>query len=325
MRKLMVILISVLVLTAFGSFAYLLYNNLSKSNEDSGKLSDMLPVDNLQETAVPLTITSPIGDLVEDWNHTYRVMAHALGGIDDYDYTNSLEAFYKNYNEGTRLFEIDLDTTSDGDICLIHTWEDFRNELTNIGGDWPMFTEEFKQTKIHGKYTTVMLKDILNLMNDIPDFYIIIDSKTFDIEGSETMYDQMMNEVNMINPELVKRIIPQAYTPEMYDFLNEKYNFSKIIFTLYHYYVDSDGQKIYQFVKDHKVPVVVMHMDNEWATKVITDIYAYAEMQEYEDQFTIYIHTVNQMEKALKIINDNHFFGVYSDFITEDMLADRLN
>ncbi len=83
-------------------------------------------------------------------------------------------------------------------------------------------------------------------------------------------------------------------------------------------------KKIYQFVKEHKVPVVVMHMDNEWATKVITDIYAYAEMQDYEDQFTIYIHTVNQIDKALKIINDNHFFGVYSDFITEEALQQTI-
>ena len=134
----------------------------------------------------------------------------------------------------------------------------------------------------------------------------------------------MMDEVNTVNPELVKRIVPQAYTPDMYDFLNENYDFDKIIFTLYHYYVDSDGQKIYAFVKDRKVPVVVMHMDNEWATKVITDIYAYAEMQEYEDEFTIYIHTVNKIDKALEIINNNHFFGVYSDYISENELNENL-
>ena len=97
--------------------------------------------------------------------------------------------------------------------------------------------------------------------------------------------------------------------------IKSKYNLIKIIIFI---------QKIYTFVKDRKVPVVVMHMDNEWATKVITDIYAYAEMQEYEDEFTIYIHTVNKMDKALKIINDNHFFGVYSDYISENELNKNL-
>ena len=320
MKKLLMLVISVLVLVAFGSFAFLLYHPFSGSDENNNIPKDEIQVNKTDEPENILQITSTVGELVEDWDHAYRVMAHALGGIDGYDYTNSLEAFYQNYNAGTRLFEIDLDTTSDGDICLIHTWEDFRNKLTDVGGDWPMSTEEFKQTKIHGKYTTVMFKDLLALMNEIPDFYIIIDSKTFDIEGTKLMYDRMMDEVKQVNPDLVKRIVPQAYTPEMYDFLNEKYDFDKIIFTLYHYYVDSDGQKIYEFVKDRQVPVVVMHMDNEWATKVITDIYAYAEMQEYEDEFTIYIHTVNMINDALNIINENHFFGIYSDFITENKI-----
>lgn len=319
MKKLFVVLVIILVIFAFGTFGILIFQRINNvSTQDISKVTTPL------ETSMPLIVTSTPGELIDDWNHTYRVMAHALGGIDKYDYTNSLEAFYQNYNAGTRLFEIDLDTTSDGDICLIHTWEDFRNKLTDIGGDWPMSTEEFKQTKIHGKYTTVMFKDLLELMEEIPDFYIIVDSKTFDIEGSKNMYNRMMEEVNAINPELVKRIVPQAYTPEMYDFLFKNYDFEKIIFTLYHYYVDSDGQKIYKFVKDREVPVVVMHMDNEWATKVITDIYTYAKMQEYEDNFTIYIHTVNKMDKALKIINDNHFFGIYSDYISENELIENL-
>lgn len=324
MKKLLVFAISILVLTAFGSFAFILFNNIYKDEGNFDDYRDNAPVVNDDETEQVLKITSDVGELVEDWNHTYRVMAHALGGIDNYDYTNSLEAFYQNYNEGTRLFEIDLDTTSDGDICLIHTWEDFRNKLTDIGGDWPMSTEEFKKAKIHGKYKTVMFKDLLELMNEIPDFYIIIDSKTFDIEGSEVMYNKMIEEVDSVNPELINRIIPQAYTPDMYVFLDENYNFNKIIFTLYHYYVDSDGQKIYQFVKEHKVPVVVMHMDNEWATKVITDIYAYAEMQDNEESFSIYIHTVNDMKKAMEIINKNHFWGIYSDFITEEEIESTL-
>ena len=85
-----------------------------------------------------------------------------------------------------------------------------------------------------------------------------------------------------------------------------------------------ESQKIYQFVKEHKVPVVVMHMDNEWATKVITDIYAYAEMQDNEESFSIYIHTVNDMKKAMEIINKIHFWGIYSDFITEEEIESTL-
>lgn len=277
--------------------------------------------DNVTPSEVPTSELKfeNVGELKTDWENTYRVMAHALGGIDNYDYTNSYEALVENYNEGTRLFEIDLEKSSDGDIVLTHTWADFRTKYTDIGGDEysPLSTEEFKNAKIYGKYTPLTFKELLEIMNEVPDFTVIVDSKTFDVDSTNTMYQDMVNEINEINPDLVKRFVPQAYTPDIYDTLDQNFDFDKIIFTLYHYYVDSDGEKIYQFVNDRKVPVVVMHMDNEWATKVITDIYSYASMQGNQDKFKIYIHTVNDMNKANQIINDYHFFGVYSDFITE--------
>lgn len=279
--------------------------------------------DNTQPTQLPFENQ---GELVEDWSNTYRVMAHAMGGIDNIDYTNSLEAMVYNYNEGTRLFEIDLERTSDGDICLTHTWVDFRTKLTDTGGDEyaPLSTEEFKNAKIMGKYTTMMFSDLLQIMTKVKDFYVILDSKTFDVDSTNSMYSDLVNEINQVDPGLLHRFIPQAYTPEIYDAI-ASYGFNEIIFTLYHYYVDSDGQKIYQIVKERNVPVVVMHMDNDWAKKVITDVYAYAGMDNNLDQFNIYIHTVNDIEKAKEIIYDYHFFGVYSDYITENTLKLQMN
>ena len=322
MKKMIIVLVGVLVLGAFGAFGYLLVDRFGKPEEEVKQeppVVEMTP----QPTVDPVESLTGIGELQEDWEHTYRVMAHALGGIDGKDYTNSLEAFILNYNQGTRLFEIDLDRTSDGDICLIHTWDDFRNKLTDVKGDWPMSTEEFKNTKIYGKYTPMLLDDLLNIMMEVPDFHIIIDSKTFDMEKTRSMYDQMVSDIEKKDPELLKRFIPQAYTPEMYDALDQEYDFDKIIFTLYHYYVESDGHKIYNFVKDRKVPVVVMHMNDDWGIRVITDIYEYARMDRHQDDFTIYIHTINDMKRAMEIINDYHFFGVYSDFITEQQLQQQ--
>lgn len=313
-RELITLLVTALVMTIFSSgYYFFMKNRMDKAGADSPT-----------PTTAPVISVLPDEDaiLIPTWETTYRVMAHALGGIDGHDYTNSLEAFLSNYAEGTRLFETDFEITSDGKICLTHTWDDFCEKLTDQ--EYAVLSaEEFKNSKIYGQYTPLLFSDLLELMKKYTDFYVIIDSKRFDLEGTRDIYDLMLQEIEAADPELIHRFIPQAYTPDIYDLLEQEYNFDKIIFTLYHYYVDSDGEKIYQFVKSRKVPVVVMHMDNEWAEKVITDIYAYAKQEQIEDEFSIYIHTVNDMAKTLKIINDYHFFGIYSDFITEKQLKEN--
>lgn len=270
--------------------------------------------------------TEQIGTLNTDWNHSLRVMAHALGGIDGHDYTNSLDAFVYNYNQGTRLFEIDLEYTAEGDLVLTHTWKDFRAMLEGYDGTDNydrLSMAEFRSSKIYGRYTPVSFSDLLQIMEDIPDFHVIIDSKTFDTDGTLSIYQDIVDAVQAVDPELIHRFVPQAYTPDIYDTI-ASFGFDKIIFTLYSIYADSDGQKLYSFIAERNVPVVVMHMDNDWAVKVITDIYSYASMAGKQDDFTIYIHTVNDMDKALEIINSYHFFGIYSDFITENQLDQKL-
>lgn len=305
------VLASVLIFTSVA------YYFVSKSRQ--------YPQEETYEDPLPTNTEISIGDI--DWSREYRVMAHAMGGIDGFDYTNSLEAFEFNYDQGTRLFEIDLDTTVEGDICLTHTWEDFRTKLTDIGGDIqkPLTTKEFKEAKIHGKYTPLLFTDVLKIMEEKKDFFLIIDSKMFNAEGTREIYSKMIEEINQVNPELINRIIPQAYNPEIIDVLQNEYPFEEIIYTLYSIYDKSDGQQIYQTVKDKNIRVVVMHMDNEWATRVIKDVVAYAINDgDNRGQFNVYIHTVNDVEKAKSIINDDHFFGVYSDFITENQFRTNI-
>ena len=54
--------------------------------------------------------------------YDYNVIAHAGGGIDGHIYTDSLEAINNSYDNGARLFDIDLRFTSDLEIVLRHDW-----------------------------------------------------------------------------------------------------------------------------------------------------------------------------------------------------------
>ena len=58
-----------------------------------------------------------------DWTK-YDLIAHAGGGIDEKTYTNSVEAFKLNYENGFRLFEFDIAITSENILVARHGWDD---------------------------------------------------------------------------------------------------------------------------------------------------------------------------------------------------------
>ncbi len=260
------------------------------------------------------------GKLKYPWYDNYFVVAHAFGGIDGYDYTNTYEALVENYNKGTRVFEIDLSHTSDGELVLLHEWKQY-HEVFGLGENegWKKESSEyFLNTKIYDNYSTMTFDYLLKIMNRVPDFYIVIDSKTFTVDETKEMYDEIVSRVNSVNSKLIKRIIPQAYSEDIYDVLTE-YDFPDVILTLYAMYADSDGEKIYNIVESRKIKNVVMHMDDSWAVRVIEDVRDYASYSTTwtNDDFNIYIHTINDFDKVDYIVYEEGFSGIYSDFISE--------
>ena len=121
----------------------------------------------------------------EKWYNQYHVVAHAMGGIDGHDYTNSLEAFLTHYDQGTRVFEIDLQMTTDGKFALVHEWDQYHAELIESTGGWTVDSEFFKENKIYREYTPLLLDDLLMLMQKYCDVVWVLDSKTFDMESTE--------------------------------------------------------------------------------------------------------------------------------------------
>ena len=65
--------------------------------------------------------------------YDYNVIAHAGGGIDGNIYTDSLEALNQSYQNGTRLFDIDLRFTSDDEIVLRHDWTEVDWDSQSLG------------------------------------------------------------------------------------------------------------------------------------------------------------------------------------------------
>jgi len=225
-----------------------------------------------------------------------RLIAHAMGGIDGLSYTNSLEAFTRNYNAGYRVFEVDLIFTSDDKLIAKHDW--------NVAGrNAPLTYAEFMNSKINGRYTPLSFEDVVLLLHKFKDIYIITDTKETDRVNVEKAFRTICNVSAKIDPSVLDRVIPQIYNQDMYDWIKAVYNFKDIIYTLYQS-SDSDEQ-VLDFVSANNISKITMSTSrfNEDFTAKLAKI-----------NVITYVHTVNSTNDA-EAYKSQGVYGFYSDSI----------
>ena len=99
---------------------------------------------------------------VEEKSFTDIFIAHAGGAIEDFIYTNSLEALNLSYSKGCKLFELDVIETSDEKLVAAHNWKHYKS-ITSYSGtvdDAPLTEEQFLSLKIQGKFTPMNMETI---------------------------------------------------------------------------------------------------------------------------------------------------------------------
>lgn len=107
-----------------------------------------------------------------NWEN-YKTIAHALGGIGDKTYLNSKESFLASYQMGCRLFEVDLVKTSDNVWVCRHSWNQSLDQWEGDGKN-VLSSEEFISRPVCGKYTPMTFKDLLMLLSDYPDAFVML-------------------------------------------------------------------------------------------------------------------------------------------------------
>lgn len=111
------------------------------------------------------------------WMDINAYIAHG-GGIGEFTYKNSREAFLDSIRRGFRYVELDLLLTSDGKILAGHDWVTFK-QLTSYPEktDTPLSSEVVKTLKIDGNETPLLGEDIANLMKEYP-YIVLVTDKT---------------------------------------------------------------------------------------------------------------------------------------------------
>lgn len=143
-----------------------------------------------------------------------NLIAHAGGGIDKRTYSNSKESLELAYENGFRIFEVDIYMTKDKKYVLTHD-----SNASNMTYD------EFMNSKIYNKYTPMDLKELIKFMSEHPYAYIIPDIKQYnDKEMLLDIYKQLFAAANN-NKNITNRIIGTFKRVDVFEFVESKMKF----------------------------------------------------------------------------------------------------
>lgn len=164
-------------------------------------------------------------------------LMHAGGGIDNKAYTNSIEAIEKSYDEGYRLFEVDVRLTKDGYPVLVHDWlindykkriqEDWYLEvIPNEDGLYVPTLEIFQTFRIQNDYTATTFKMLSDFMKEHKDMYVLVDAGYADFAETYALYEGILRVCNDEN--VLNRLITGGHTKGSVEAQQSLYKFPLI-------------------------------------------------------------------------------------------------
>lgn len=103
-----------------------------------------------------------------------RFIAQSGGKINGYVYTNSREALDYNYENGFRMFELDILQTIDGEYVAAHDWKHWSG-ITNYDGELSPSKIDFMNTKIYGEFSPLDMDGINEWFSSHKDAILITD------------------------------------------------------------------------------------------------------------------------------------------------------
>ncbi len=252
------------------------------------------------------------------WYEEYGAICHALGATKEgVTLTNSLEAFINSYELGYRVFEADIQITSDNVMVLRHDWGSDLGQGESFGwsgDDKPVPTEkQFVEAPVCGNYTPLTLENWFHIMKDYPDIYMVTDTKY-----SNTVEEQFQLFVDTAKAcgceEVLKRVIVQIYYPAMYEEVMAVYPFQNIILTLY-YIGYAGGKETAGFCQEKGIPVLVMPY-TWWNSGILEELADY--------DVKVYLHTVDDEDEAASLFEQGAD-GIYTDNITPEIIKKLKN
>lgn len=236
------------------------------------------------------------------------MISHAMGGIDGYNYSNCLEGFLENYAEGHRIFEVDMEYTSDGRIVLWHHWDrPFCSKYKK--GKKPTY-EQFMNSKIYDRYTPMDLEALLKLMAEYPDIRVVTDSKYTKTSIVKKQFKTIVSTAKKLGvSSVLDRLVVEIYTKDMFDVVDGVYHFKEYMMTLYKVFdkapSSSKLKSMARFCQRKGIATIAMYAD-WWKSRYANIIKSYG--------LDIALYTVNDAREAREYFDDG-VNALFTDFL----------
>ncbi len=182
----------------------------------------------------------PLSDEPGAWYTQYHFISHSGGGIDGKLFTDSRQAWEQSYQNGNRVFDADLQFTSDGVLVLRHSWSDnletggvaIKDSTFQRSNDLGTMTfaaqqerldyDTFMSEKIYGKYDPMSCEDMLRFMAGHEDLYVYCDAKNTRLD----VFQQLVDTAGQLGLESVlSRVIVSVADFDLYGQIMDIYPF----------------------------------------------------------------------------------------------------
>lgn len=212
------------------------------------------------------------------------IITHAGGGLQGLSYLNSKDAFSQYYKNGNRVFEYDIDLSSDGRFICAHT-------------DERITEKEHLAKKIDGRFTPILIEECVALIKDHKDIKVIFDCKFTDLKPFAEYIKSKLTVVDGLS-----RIVIQVFNEENIKQIKSVWDFHM----LYVCMNNTDYLEAARLCVEYKIPAVSISYGaikdrSRWQVFKKANICSFA-------------YTVNTVQEY-KDLKDKGIDGVFSDFL----------
>lgn len=224
-------------------------------------------------------------------------IAHAGGGFNKVNYTNSYDALDYNYDQGFLYFELDFVFTSDNQLVCLHDWKSNFKRTFGFETTKKYSLVEFERlVEDNTKFKNCTLKGLADWMIEHPLATIITDVKEKNIVALRDIYSTL--------PNARQRVIPQVYQPENFETI-KAIGYQQIIWTLYRY--RGGNESVLTALDTFSGPIAIAMPKKRASSNLPTRL--------AERNIPTYVHTINRPSDVNKYKNTYKISEIYTDYL----------